>query len=137
METKQIRIDVGSSTVKVYKYELETLELITTKSIHFKDGFDPSFGITEINKNEFFSYILQLKERYTGYQLKIYATAIFRKFEKQARVLFVDDFFDKTGLFFNIIEHDLEGYYLEMALVGKSNTEEPLLLINIGGAQQN
>ena len=39
----------------------------------------------------------------------------------------------RTGLYFNIIDQELENFYLEMALIGKCNLNEPLLLINIGG----
>src|SRR3989344_4564442 len=50
-----------------------------------------------------------------------------------ARISFVDEFFLETGTLFNIIEQELENFYLQMALLGKANLSEPALLINIGG----
>ena len=41
-------IDLGSSTIKVYRYEKE-LELIEEHSIYFKNGFDAEKGISEEN----------------------------------------------------------------------------------------
>jgi len=49
------------------------------------------------------------------------------------QLAFKDEFYRRSGLFFNIVPHDLEGHYLEMALAGKHTADEPLLLINIGG----
>jgi len=41
----KILIDVGSSTVKVYKYS-SRLNLILQRSLFFKEGFDPEGGIS-------------------------------------------------------------------------------------------
>ncbi|HSX28249.1 MAG TPA: hypothetical protein VLF60_02260 [Candidatus Saccharimonadales bacterium] len=128
----KVLIDVGSSTVKVYKLTDGKLLPIETKSIHFKEDFDPAQGITESNKDILIEYINQLKKRSPG-GIKIFATAIFRKFDEAARQDFGDEFFRRTDLFFYIVPHDLEGYYLEMALAGKNTLIDPLLLINIGG----
>jgi len=65
--------------------------------------------------------------------IKILATAVFRKLTPMARTLFVDEFFAKTGLYFNIIDQALENFYLELAMTGKWVLSEPVLLINIGG----
>lgn len=129
----KLLVDVGSSTVKVYLLSSGKLELLDTKSIHFKDNFEPSLGITEVNKEALTAYINGLKKAYASDQIKIYATAIFRKFEAAIRQQFIDDFFRQTGLFFNIVPQDLESHYLEMALAGKYTSEDALLLINIGG----
>ncbi|HEX3568844.1 MAG TPA: hypothetical protein VHT70_04185 [Candidatus Saccharimonadales bacterium] len=128
----RILIDVGSSTVKVYRLGQNVVELLETKSIHLKEDFDPAFGLTKTNKDTLIGYVCDIKEKYPGTH-KVYATAIFRKMEKLAQQSLVDEFFQATGLYFNIIPHDLEGHYLEMALAGKYHLADPLLLINIGG----
>jgi hypothetical protein len=129
---QKVLVDIGSSTVKVYLFKGKKLEPIEAKSIHFKEDFDPQKGITEKNKELLFDYINNVGKRFNG-SVKIYATAIFRKFDPEVRQRFIDEFFRRTGLFFNIVPHDLEGHYLEMALAGKYEQDEPLLLINIGG----
>lgn len=129
---QKVLVDIGSSTVKVYRLQAKKLTPVETKSIHFKEDFDPAQGITESNKEILIDYINDLKKRY-DVVIKIYATAIFRKFEHDAQQRFIDEFFRRTGLFFNIVPHDLEGHYLEMALAGKYIQQKPLLLINIGG----
>lgn len=130
----KLLIDVGSSTVKVYRLTAQqSMKLIETKSFHFKQDFDPNVGLTESNKEALIDYIKALQAAHHKATVKVYATALFRKLTTKARSAFVDEFFRRTGLYFNIISHDLENHYLEMALAGKYDKDEPLLLINIGG----
>ncbi len=129
----KILIDIGSSTIKIYKYASENLSLVAQRSVPFKDDFDPEGGISALAKKELFELIDAIKEENKESQIRIYATGIFRKLTNEARISFIDEFFTRTGLFFNIISQDLENFYLEMALVGKYLINEPVLLVNIGG----
>jgi len=130
---ERILIDIGSSTVKVYKYSQNQLKLLLQRSLHFKNGFDPEGGISPENKKELFEILKIIKEKNKDIPIRLYATGIFRKLVPETKVKFIDEVFLRTGLHFNIIDQDLENFYLEMALVGKCNLNEPLLLINIGG----
>lgn len=130
----KISIDIGSSTVKVYKCISEKADLIVQKSIPFKDGFDPEGGISASAKKELFDLIDAIKEENKESQIRFYATGIFRKLINETKISFIDEFFERTGLFFNIISQDLENFYLEIALAGKWLPNEPVLLINIGGS---
>lgn len=131
--SKEIYVDVGSSTIKVYEVMNKKPVLVETKSIHFKEDFDPAFGLTNAHKDLLIEYIESVKNRYDQHRIKIFATAIFRKMSDNARRQLVDEMFSKTGLYFNIVSHDLEGFYLEMALSSSYVKNEPFLLINIGG----
>lgn len=131
---KRLIIDVGSSTVKIYGlFSNGKLKLLETKSFNFKEDFNPNLDITEKNKQELFDYINKVANEHKDTPLRVYATALFRKYNPTVRRSLVDEFFSKTGQFFNIISHELEGHYLERALAGAYNLDEPLLLINIGG----
>ena len=130
---KKVLIDVGSSTIKVYTQSGQSVSQLVQRSIPFKEGFDPEGGISEANRKEFFELVDSIREQNKANILKIYATGIFRKLNPEAKVHFIDEVFSRTGLFFNIINQDLESFYLEMALVGKCLVNEPVLLINIGG----
>ena len=128
-----ILVDVGSSTIKVYKNNKQDVEILFQKSIPFKDGFDPEGGISSVAKKELFEIIDSVKDKNKNSKIKIFATGIFRKLVKSTKVTFIDEFFGRTGLYFNIIDQDIENFYLEMALVGKCPLNEPVLLVNIGG----
>ncbi len=130
---EKIFIDIGSSTIKVYTHSTKALGLLVQRSIPFKEGFDPEGGISQSTKKELIELIDSVKAENKEALIKIYATGIFRKLTNEAKLSFIDDFFLRTGLFFNIISQDLENFYLEMALVGKYLANEPVLLINIGG----
>lgn len=129
----KILIDIGSSTVKVYKHTLDKLDSVVQRSISFKNGFDPEGGIALSAKKELFELIDSVKQKNKGDLIRIYATGIFRKMADETRVSFIDEFFLRTGLFFNIINQDMENFYLETALVGKYSLNESVLLMNIGG----
>jgi len=129
----KILIDIGSSTIKVYKCTTEKLNLLVQRSIPFKGDFDPEGGISASAKKELFELIDTVKEKNKESQIRIYATGIFRKLINETRVSFIDEFFERTGLLFNVINQDLENFYLEMSLVGKCPLNEPILLMNIGG----
>lgn len=129
----KILIDIGSSTIKVYECAREKVNLLVQRSISFKDGFGPERGIFATAEKELFELIDSVKEENKKCQIKIYATGVFRKLAVDTKISFIDEFFERTGLFFNIISQDLENFYLEMALVGKYQSGEPVLLINIGG----
>jgi exopolyphosphatase/pppGpp-phosphohydrolase len=103
------------------------------RSLHFKNGFNPEDGISSENKKELFEILKIIKEENKDIPIRLYATGTFRKLAPETKVNFIDEVFLRTGFYFNIIDQDLENFYLEMALVGKCNLNEPLLLINIGG----
>ena len=131
---KKILIDIGSSTTKIYTYDGEKLSLFKQVSIVMKDGFDSSKGISSVNEEKLLETVESLKNQFPDYEHKLYATGIFRKLEKKSQTKLIDTIFLKTGTYLNIINHELESFYLEKALSGKYHTKEPFLLINIGGA---
>jgi len=128
-----ILIDIGSSTVKAYSFKNKKLNMLLQRSIPFKNNFDPEGGISSENKKELIELLKSLKEKNPGAKFKTYATAVFRKLTPQAKTQLIDEIFQETEIFLNIISQDLENFYLEMALVGKANLKENVLLINIGG----
>lgn len=128
-----ILIDIGSSTIKAYSLEKGSLKPILQRSIPFKNNFSPETGISTENKKELIELLKSLKNENPSSRFKTYATAIFRKMNKKAKTQLIDEIFQATGIYLNIISQDLENFYLEMALVGKANLRKNVLLINIGG----
>ena len=49
---KQLYIDIGSSTVKIYSVLGSNVELLETKSLPFKKSIDPEVGLAETVKQE-------------------------------------------------------------------------------------
>lgn len=127
-------IDLGSSTIKVYGYDLKTLNLLEEHSIYFKNDFDREKGISEANKKELYSYFDELKKKYNfKYEHTfIYVTGIFRDLTMERKVELVKDFNNKFDLHFNIISHGIENYYLAKATDNSYNNKK-IMIINMGG----
>lgn len=130
---KNYYIDLGSSTIKVYCFEVE-LKLIEEHSIYFKNDFDAEKGISESNLKELCYYFEELK---TKYNLKydnthIFVTGIFRNLIQERKQELVKLFNDKFDLHFNIISHGIENYYLAKAMENNYN-DNKVLIINMGG----
>ena len=126
-------IDLGSSTIKVYRY-LESLELIDEHSIYFKDNFDSVKGISNDNLDELCDYFKDLKEKYDlKYEnTHIFVTGIFRNLCYEKKRELVKLFNDQFDLHFHIISHGIENYYLGRAMQNDYNNQK-VLIINMGG----
>ena len=125
-------IDIGSSTVKVYIRKKQKISMITQKTFDFKEGFCENW-LSDDAKNELYDFFEHLVNEYamTNRNTKLYATGIFRDICNKNE--FIEDFFYKTGLYFNIISHNLEAFYLEKAWTNNSSKIEKMVVINIGG----
>lgn len=129
----QYYIDLGSSTIKVYEYDGE-LKLLEENSIYFKNDFDKELGISKTNLDELCNYFSMLKEKY---DLKyentfIFVTGIFRELVQERKTELVKLFNDRFDLYFNIISHGIENYYLGKALENDYK-DKKVLIINMGG----
>lgn len=131
-EKEKIVIDIGSYTVKAYLCTKDRTSSLMQKSIRLKENFHPEFGIVDNTKGELFNIINSIKTRYSN-EIKIYSTAVFRDMHEDMKREFEKEFFNTTGLSLNIIEQDMESYYLQLALIGKCSIKDPILLMNTGG----
>lgn len=130
---KKYLIDIGSSTIKVYIREEQQVFLTMQKTIDFEEGFNEK-GLSNENRIKLLDFFNCLIKEYcmTNKNTKLFATGIFRDIKNKNE--FIEDFFNDTGLFFNIISHDLEAFYLEKAWINKNcNSIGRMLVINIGG----
>lgn len=130
---KEFYIDLGSSTIKVYKYE-EELVLLEEHSIYFKNDFSKEDGISKENKEALFAYFTELQKKYgfTYTNTHIYVTGIFRELSYLKKQELVRDFNEKKDLHFNIISHGIENYYLGKATEHDYDGKK-VMIINMGG----
>lgn len=128
-----IFVDIGSTTIKVYRSNGKDLEVVSQKSIPLKEGFDAHVGLSSDIKNKLFDYLESIQQSNSGLEMRLYGTAIFRKMSEEAKKSFANELHEKLGLTCEILSQDLENKYLELALVDRFSATEPILLINIGG----
>ncbi len=92
---RKILVDIGSSTVKVYKWDFENLSLLFAKSINFKKDFNPQKGISRQSQENLYNLINKVKRENKNLPIRIFATAIFRKFDKKELKTFKENFIKK------------------------------------------
>jgi len=127
-------IDIGSSTIKINLYELNILTLIEERSIFFKEGFSKEFGISQQNLNSLYNYFSYLQNKY-DFRIEntyIFATGIFREIPQIQKSQLIKYFSDNFNLYFNIISHGIENYYLGKAMEHNYNNKK-VMIINMGG----
>lgn len=132
-DNRKILVDIGSASAKIYRYQKEGLFLDRSVSFHFgqilKSNNKAVGEITRILVN----FLNRLKRKYKNWRIKLYATGIFRKLSDIDQTYLTNKIFEKTNLYFNIISHDLENFYLENALINKVPFNKKVILLNIGG----
>jgi len=128
-----IYIDLGSSTVKTYLFDNNYLTLLDAKSFDFKTGFSVYNGISPENKKLLFALINETKSNYPEANVNVFATALFRKILPDYQKEVINEFLVNTGTTLNILSHEEESEYLELALLGNYTRNDNVLLINIGG----
>ena len=124
-------MDIGSSTIKLYKYNTE-LKQIREKSILFKKNYTEE-GINKEHLQELIGFIQLIQEEYSlnNENTEIYATGIWRKIpDKQLQE--VKNKFQEQNLFFNVITHEQENDYFEKAMHGDYNNKR-VMMVNMGG----
>ncbi|MFA4960105.1 MAG: hypothetical protein WC548_00385 [Candidatus Pacearchaeota archaeon] len=132
MGNEIILVDIGSSTVKMYLANENQILLKKIENIFFNVEFSPD-GLSPDNEKKLVEFLLNLKKDYPSVPIFIYATAVFRKLNVEARKKLSDKIYEKTELIFNLISHEMENFYLEQALLDNFDLKEPVLLINVGG----
>lgn len=127
-----ILIDVGSTTIKAYKFSGNKLVNLEQISVHFKNNFSKG-NIDEDDKDMLVKFIKSLTRKFPKAGVKTYATSIFRDMSQSHKSKLIEELYTKTGVLLNIIDQTAESLYLQLALVGKFNTKKNLMLVNIGG----
>ncbi len=125
-------IDIGSSRIKTYQREKESLTLIEENAIYFKEYFIEEEGISRKNYRLLMLYMKELVQTYELKQenCKIYATGIWRKISKEQYEMLRADF-RELGLQFNIISQQEETLYFEKVTQDIYDNQK-VLMVNIG-----
>lgn len=130
---ERLLVDLGSSTAKIYGQAGGSAELLSSASIPFKEAFNEATGVTQANYLRLVGVINSAKQRHAGLPMAAYATALFRKMSEQTFREFAERLQEDTGVTATPVPHEDEARYLELALAGRYDQPDPVLLINVGG----
>jgi exopolyphosphatase/pppGpp-phosphohydrolase len=128
----KIIIDIGSSTIKVYRIEHSIIKNVEKHSIFFKNGFTRKDGLSAENEKEFLNFLSQIRNKNVQLKITAYATSLFRKMSKLAQENITKKILETAGINLKIISHKQESHYLQQALIGKFK-KGTVLITNIGG----
>ena len=127
---KKYVLDLGSSTLKLYEFNGQTLRLAQQSSLHFKkqlqDGVLAEPALTDLVR---FIKSAGASRR----DLNIYATAFFRKLPAAERSRIVEHVFSQSGHLIQIIDQTAENIFLELALTRNLRARGRFLAVNVGG----
>lgn len=132
-KANHLLVDIGSSSVKIYLLDKDKIESLHVKSLPLKKEFAPEEGLSRMNKEQLVAFIKQVKDQHPDTPLHLYATALFRKMSFQAQEKIKKECIEQFDTSLTILSHDEENGYLELAVTGKYERKEPVLIMNIGG----
>lgn len=131
--TSEIFLDIGSSNVKSYIKKDGQLQPLDAIALPLKLGFNPATGISDANRNRLVNLVRSIQAEYPTARTSVFGTAVFRRMEPPALSRWIADFSAATSLRFNVVSQDEEALYLQKALTGRFRSQDPLLVVNIGG----
>ena len=124
----KIIIEVGSTNTKIDIYDGKDVKRFDELTILFKKNYKKNNSIDKDDLNKLISYILKLKKDYND--IYVCGTSVFRDLNDSEREDFLNDFFDKTGLNFNIISQEQEN---ELTVLGATRFVDEKVCVFVGG----
>jgi hypothetical protein len=123
----KILIHFNTNEISVYGLKDNTLTTLGKEYITFKESSFTETTLEKINK------FLDTLENYTvvvdNEHIRLYATGIFQEFTQSGKDRLINCIFVDYGLYFNIVQPDLERFYLEksVSIYGSKNIMQGLL----------
>lgn len=113
-----------TNVIKVYSLEENTLKLLSEKCVIFE-----GYAMTEELLEQLDGFLDTLEKNVgavNNERIRLYAIGIFQKFNSTEQTKLVIHTFVDYGLYFNIIQPDLEQFYLEksISIYGSKNIME-------------
>ncbi|MBQ4597486.1 MAG: hypothetical protein IJB12_03715 [Methanocorpusculum sp.] len=128
-------IEANSESIKIYQKKNDHIFLLERVSYQFQNSYCPrdKIDFTDDDSGIIFDIFLKLKNKYllSKSNTKIYATGHFRNIINSER--FIENFYTQIGLYFNIINQDLEDFYLEKKFSNYSFQIGKTIIFNIDG----
>lgn len=120
-------VHFNEKSISIYSLKDNALKMITEEHVTFEE-----YSITEKLLEKIDTFLANLEE-YVGVvnneRIRLYATGVFQKFAQVDQTKLVIHVFVNCGLYFNIIQPELEQFYLEksMSVYGVKNIMEGLI----------
>lgn len=124
----KIIVEVGSTCIKVDKFNGSNVEKLEGRTIQFKKHYNEDKKLRESDIEELIKSIKELKE--ISQDIYVCGTSIFRTLNDIERKEFLDRFKNETGYDFNIISQEKEN---ELTVFGTTRFIKDKVCVFIGG----
>lgn len=116
----KVMVHFNTNDVSVYILKDNTLKMLSKEYVTFEERSVSEILLEKINK------ILNNLKEHVGVvdneRIRLYATGIFQKFEQLEHTRLIIHIYVHYGLYFNIVQPELEQFYLEKSMsICKSN----------------
>lgn len=124
----KVIIEVGSTNTKIDLFDGEKVKRLESVTIEFKRHFKKENKLNEEDVEKLINKILDYKEKY--YDIYVCGTSIFRTLEEKQRKEFLENFYNRTSINFEIISQEKEN---ELTVYGTVRNVNKKVAVFIGG----
>lgn len=124
----KIIVEVGSTCIKIDKYDGKNIEKLNGKTIQFKKHYNEDKKLRETDINDLISSINDLKK--ISEDIYVCGTSIFRSLDEKEKNDFLNRFKKETGYDFNIISQEKENI---LTVFGTTRFVKDKVCVFIGG----
>lgn len=124
---EKILVHFHTNKICVYSLSDKKAQLVHEKIVNFEEI--PVIGVLLEKVNEFLTYFVKTADKVNNEHVRLYATGIFQQCSYEDQMKLVIQVFVDYGLYFNIVQPDLEKFYLEksVSLCGSVNIIDGLI----------
>lgn len=125
---KKIIVEVGSTSTKVDLYDGKEIKHLALEVIEFKYNYKKANKLDKNDVEKLITKILELKKTYED--IYVCGTSIFRSLNVEQREEFLNEFYNRTGINFDIIDQEKEN---ELTVKGAVKKVEGKVAVFVGG----
>lgn len=131
---KKLIIEVGSTNTKIDLYDGKEVKHLKTQVIEFKKNFKKENKLDEKDIN----VLIDVVNKYKNDCENIYVcgTSVFRNLTEEQKEEFLNDFYDKTSLEFNIIGQEEENRLTVIGTTRKIHNKKVAVFVGGGGSAE-
>lgn len=116
---EKIIVEVGSTSTKIDLYDGKKIKNLALEVIEFKYNYRKANKLDENDVERLISKIIELKKKYQ--EIYVCGTSIFRTLDDEQKEGFLNEFYSKTGINFEIIDQEKENELTVKGAVKKVN----------------
>lgn len=111
MKKDKIFVHFNTNYISIYQLEQKTFRLLKKKQVFFNETLVNNELLKKIDN--FLDELRDVVGVVDNKRVRLYATGIFQEFSQEEQMQLVIHIFVVSGLYFNIVPHDLEKFYLD------------------------